>query len=62
MLLDSQLHGGGNDLIDVADGLWAKPLGLILELQSIHPPLRQQLLVSIAMFCEPFPVHKRLDR
>ena len=46
MLLDGQLHGGGNNLIDVADGLGAEPLGLILGLQPIHPSLRQQLLVE----------------
>ena len=47
MLLDGQLHGRGNDLIDVADGLGAKPLGLVLRFQPIHPPFRQQLLVEL---------------
>ena len=46
MLLDGQMHGGGNDLIDVADGLGAEPLRLVLGLQAIHPPFRQQLLIE----------------
>ena len=46
MLLDGQMHSGGNNLIDVADGLGAKPLGLVLCFQTIHPPFRQQLLVE----------------
>ena len=32
LLVDGEIHGGGNDLVDVADGFGTQPLGLALGL------------------------------
>ena len=47
VLLDGKLHGGRNDLIDVADSFRAETLCLFLGFLPLHSALCQQLLIEL---------------
>ena len=47
LLVDGEIHGGGNDLIDIPHRFGAETLGLVFGLNSFHPAAAQQLFVQL---------------
>ena len=47
LLVDGEIHGGGDNLVDISDGFGAQSLGLTFGLNPLHPAAAQQLFVQL---------------
>ena len=45
LLVNGKIHGGGNHLVDIADGFGTETFGLLFRFDPLHPSAAQQLFV-----------------